>query len=277
MFWKLFGDMHALIIIAQRISFTFLIAWIVLRLIQRKPILYIFRNRKILLPVLATGLLIGTNWFVYIYAVNTNRIVQASMGYYINPLFNVFLGLVFLKEKLNTWQTIALVLAACGVGYMTWDYGRVPWIALYLAFSFGMYGLIKKTTSLDSLSAISAETLLLLPVALLIITGVIGIKEDPLPSYDIRDILLFAASGAVTVFPLYCFAQGAKRIPYSTVGFMQYIAPTFMLLIGTMIFHEAFTPAHIISFGLIWAGLIVYSFTLLRMNAQTKKQKVTEE
>jgi chloramphenicol-sensitive protein RarD len=214
--------------------------------------------------LILTGMLIGLNWFTYVYAVNSARIVEASMGYYINPLLSVVLGIVILKERLNLLQIIAFLLACGGVLYLTIDYGRFPWIALLLACAFGLYGLLKKTTQIESMSSLMIETMFLSPIALGIMFYQISHGRVALFSISVSTDFLLVLAGVITVLPLYWFAQGAKRIPLFSVGFLQYIAPTLMLVIGIFIYNETFTRAHLVSFGFIWIALVLYSLTLVR-------------
>jgi chloramphenicol-sensitive protein RarD len=218
-------------------------------------------------------MLISVNWFLYIWAVNSNHIVEASMGYYISPLFLAFLGILVLREQLNFWQLVALISASIGVIIMTVEYGQVPWIALTLTFTFGLYGLSKKIVRVDSLIGLGLETLLVSPLCLAYITlkyhqgsGVFGVAP-----MTITMLLMF--SGVVTALPLLWFAQAAKKIPLSKVGFIQYLAPTLTLFLGVIIFKEPFTKVHLVSFGCIWWALIIYSFshTSFLKNLQPKK------
>jgi chloramphenicol-sensitive protein RarD len=263
-YWKALKSVPSIEILAHRIIWSFVFTSIVLIVRKRmflRKLLMDGQNRRAL--ILTSGL-IGVNWFTYVYAVNSARIVEASMGYYINPLLNVVLGIVILRERLNPLQVVAFLLACAGVMYLTIDYGRFPWIALLLACAFALYGLFKKTTKIESMSGLMIETMLLSPIALGILffqalRGNIAILHL---SRSIDFFLILA--GLVTVLPLYWFAQGAKRIPLSSVGFLQYIAPTLMLVIGIFVYNEAFTRAHLISFVFIWVALGLYSLTLVR-------------
>lgn len=216
--------------------------------------------------------LIGTNWFVFIYAVSSNQLVQASMGYYINPLLSIFLGLVVLKERLNLWQLLALLLAFGAVLVMTCQYGKFPWISIVLATSFALYGLVKKLSDIDSMISVAGETMLLTPLAVALVTmkASQGASAFGNLSAKITGLLIF--SGIVTGLPLFWFTQGAQKIPPSRIGFIQYLAPTFMLLIGVILYKEPFTGAHKISFGLIWTALALYSLSKTRLLAQIESK-----
>lgn len=192
------------------------------------------------------------------------------MGYYINPLIVVFIGVLFFKERLDYWQIAALTLAFVGVCILTVQYGKIPWVSLILAFSFALYGALKKLINVQSMLGLALETALIMPFAVLLIvsrqlsgTGAIGV----ITSFS---TLLLIGSGVVTAVPLLLFAKGAKRIPLSTLGVTQYISPTISLLLGIFVYHESFTSTHLISFGFIWCGVLVYSIS--QINLATKKQ-----
>ena len=210
---------------------------------------------------LFTSFLLGTNWLIYIWAVNTNHIVEASLGYFINPLVNVCLGMIFLRERLYRWQVISVVLAFIGVLFLTLHYGRVPWIAFTLAFTFGAYGLLRKTAKAGSMVGLLFETAILTPIALVYVIA-LGIQgSGAFLAIGLHTDVLLTGAGLVTAIPLLLFAHGARRIQYSTVGFLQYIAPTGQLLVGVLLYKELFTSTHAISFGLVWVAIIIYSIS----------------
>ena len=263
-YWKALSTVPSFEILAHRILWSFVFVTIVLAArsnVQVKRLLSDPETRK---SLIITGTLIGINWFTYVYAVNSERLVEASMGYYINPLLSVLLGIVVLKERLNLLQVVAFVLACAGVLYLTIDYGRLPWIALLLASAFALYGLFKKTIKVEPMPGLMIETLILLPVALSIIVYQMMIGRGAFLGVSLMTDAFLVFAGVVTVLPLYWFAQGARRIPLSSVGFLQYIAPSLMLLIGIFIFREPFTRTHLVSFGFIWLALALYSMTLVR-------------
>jgi chloramphenicol-sensitive protein RarD len=181
-----------------------------------------------------------------------------------NPILSVFLGIVILRERLNILQLVAFLLACAGVIYLTLDYGRFPWISVVLACAFALYGLFKKTTDVDSMSSLMIETMFLTPIAVFIIAYGAAVGKGALFSFALRTDLLLIGAGVVTTMPLYWFAEGTKRIRLSSVGFLQYIAPSLMLLIGVFVYGEIFTFAHLMSFGLIWCGLVLYTISLMR-------------
>lgn len=211
-----------------------------------------------------TAVLLSTNWLVFIWAVQNDRLLEASLGYYINPLVNVLLGVLFLKERLNTMQRAAVLLATLAVAYQVVGYGRLPWVSLTLAFSFGFYGLLRKRGGFDPLRGLLVETLVMMPLALGFIaflwhqgSGAIAHRGLPMDG-------LLILSGVVTTVPLVLFLEGANRIRLSTLGLMQYATPTLHFLLAVMAYGEAFTMAHAITFGLIWMALGLYSYDAYR-------------
>lgn len=208
----------------------------------------------------ATAVLISINWLTYVWAVANERVVETSLGYFINPLVNVVLGVVLLKERLNSTQWSAVAIAAAGVAWLTVTAGHPPWIALTLALSFGLYGFLRKTADVDSLPGLAIETALLAPVAVayLLWCNMQGTGAMT-PAAGTRINLLLVASGAVTAIPLLLFAFGARRLPYSTVGLLQYVAPSLQLACALLVFHEPFGRTRAIGFALIWIALAIYA------------------
>jgi chloramphenicol-sensitive protein RarD len=263
LFWKLLSGVDALQLLACRIVFSLLFVWILLAVRKEPGWPKILLNPKLLISLAASALLISINWGVYIGAVNSGHTVEASLGYYINPLVSVFLGLVFFKEKLKKAQWVAVALAVAGVIFIALKTTGRIWISLTLALSFGLYGLFKKKTNVDSLVGLASETLILSPLALgwLAFQGLSG--KSAFSGGEIR-IVLLAVSGVITALPLLWFALGARRLPLSLLGFIQFINPCMQLGIGVLVFHEPFTVNHAIAFALIWAALIVYTLSLGR-------------
>jgi len=259
-YWKALNHVPLPQILAHRIVWS-LVFVVLLLFIQRRwkearGVLRFSRNVRVFV---VTGSLLTANWLIYIWAVNTNQIVETSLGYFINPLLNVCLGMVFLRERLHRWQLLSVVLALAGVLFLTLRYGRIPWIALTLAFTFGFYGLLRKTARAESMVGLLCETGILTPIALtyLIIVGLQG--AGIFGFQGLQTDLLLTGAGVVTAVPLLLFAHGARRIQYSTVGFLQYIAPTGQLLVGVLLYKEPFTQAHGISFGLVWLAIVIYA------------------
>jgi chloramphenicol-sensitive protein RarD len=218
------------------------------------------RDRKILGGFAASAILLSLNWFVYIWAVDQGRVVDASLGYFITPLVNVMLGFVLLGERLRPVQWSAVGLAAAGVAWLAWHSGGLPWVALVLAATFGSYGLLRKTAQLGALEGLTLETLLMFPVACAYLVWQNAAGSDAFIGAPLSAQLLLAAAGPITAIPLLMFAAGARRISMSLLGLLQYIAPTLQFLLGVALYHEPFGGARLAGFALIWGGLAVYSF-----------------
>ncbi len=207
----------------------------------------------------ASATLISCNWLIYVWAVNAGHVVDASLGYFINPLLNVVLGVLVLKESLNRAQWTAVSLAAIGVLYLAIVAGRPPWIALALAASFGMYGLIRKVVTVESVPGLATETLLLTPLAVAFLVWVERQGTGALGHSSVRVDALLVGSGLVTALPLALFAYGARLIPLSTLGLLQYVGPTLQFLIGVLVYHEPLARARAIGCVLIWSALAIYA------------------
>ena len=260
-YWKALKSVPAYEIILHRVvwSFAFLILLIVCRHRWHEFLSFI-QTKKVLAIMTVTALLVSCNWLVYIWAVNNGFLLQASLGYYINPLVNVLLGFVFLKERLRRYQRVAVILAGAGVLYLTIFYGQFPWIALTLAGSFGLYGLIRKVAPVGSLVGLAIETLLLTIPSILWLVYLDRNGSGSFLNSRIQITFLLMGASVVTALPLLLFNLGAKRVTLATLGFMQYIAPSCMFVTAVFIFHEPFLHAQLISFVMIWAALAVYSF-----------------
>lgn len=264
LYWKWLGGVPAIEMLAHRVFWAGAVLIVVVPLFQWRALREAFRDPRALLTATLAGILLGANWFVYIWAISADRLVEASLGYYINPLVNVLLGVIFLRERLSRPQTFALALATAGVLVLTFSHGQFPWISIALGFSFGIYGLVKKTGRLNALVSLLIELVLLAPLAGIYIVIIQRAGEG---SFAVGNGLitgLLAGAGIITVTPLLLFGAAVRRIPLSRVGFLQYIAPTIMLLIGTVLYDEPFTRAHAVSFALIWAALAIYTVTMVR-------------
>ena len=215
--------------------------------------------------MLISATLIAGNWLVYIWAIDHDRIVAASLGYYLNPLFNVMLGMVFFRERLSRTQWIAVALAAIGVAVLAWESLHTIWISITLAATFGLYGLVRKSAPVGSLPGLAIETTLLFPIALGYALWAYNYDASPGWGYSTYTDAFLVIGGAVTALPLLLFASAARKMPLSTLGFIQYIGPTIQFLLGVFVYHEPFTQAHAICFGLIWTSLALYSFDSWRM------------
>ena len=224
-----------------------------------------------------SSLLLSGNWLLYIWAVNNGHVIEASLGYFINPLVNVMLGYLVLKERLRPGQWAAIALAAVGVLWLTWQAGHMPWIALMLAASFGGYGLMRKTAKLGALEGLSFETMVLFPFALAYLTWLTLHGENSfLTTTSNTTRWLLVASGPITAIPLLLFASGARKIPLSVLGLLQYIGPTIQLSLGIFLFHEAFTAARLVGFALIWSALALYAGEGLLVSRRKTTQQPEE-
>lgn len=260
LYWGLLKAVPALEIIAHRVIWcaVFVGGWLLwregggwLRAALSGP--------RVLLTLIASSLLISINWGLYIWAVTHEHVVDASLGYFINPLVNVLIGVGLLGETLNRLQWAAVALAVLGVVWLTTQHGQVPWIALILAFSFAFYGLLRKKVAVESVPGLGIESLLLTApaIAYVLWRELGGVGQFLRGSWGTDLLLVFG--GALTAIPLACFAYGARRIPYSLVGILQYLAPTLQLLAGVLVLGETFTRVQTIGFACIWAGLALYA------------------
>ncbi|WP_449540483.1 EamA family transporter RarD [Ferdinandcohnia sp. Marseille-Q9671] len=266
LYWKLVDTIPPVEILAHRIVWSLLfVLGIILVLNKGKQLVTSLKdtvkNKTKVIGVIASSLLISINWVTYIWAVNTDHIIEASLGYYINPLISVLLGILVLKERLLFWQGISFALAGLGVLILTLQYGSFPWVAFTLALSFGFYGLTKKLAKFDSLVGLAMETMVVAPLALIYLTFLFQGGEGSFvgATFDVK--LLLMGAGVATALPLLWFAAGANRIPLSMIGILQYIAPTISLILGVFLFHEHFTKVHLLTFICIWVALLIYSLS----------------
>jgi chloramphenicol-sensitive protein RarD len=258
-YFKALQGVAPLEILGHRIVWSLVVCAALLLALRRWQWLTgLWRQPRVLAWFVASSAMVAMNWFVYIWAVNADRVVDASLGYFINPLVNVLIGAVFLHERLRGAQWVAVAVAAAGVLWLTWQAGAVPWIGLVLALSFGLYGLLRKTAALGALEGLTLETMLLAPLAAAYLLWLAQSGQSEFVQADTTIRLLLAAAGPITAAPLLLFAAGARRIPFSTLGLLQYLGPTLQLLIGVWLYHEPFAER---AFGyvLIWIALAVFS------------------
>lgn len=263
LYWNVLSSASSFEIIAYRISFSFVTVLIFLAATKNLKVFNIIKNKKKMILIAVGALLLAINWTIYIYAIGIGDYTQASMGYYINPIVSILLGMIFLKEKLTKWQIVALILVSIGVIYYIFSQGNIPIIALTLAVTFGLYGLYKKTVGLDSVQSLSMEVAILFPISLIVLF-VIG-NNDGIIFFNsgvLQNIFIILA-GIVTLGPLFLFAKGVKRIPLTRVGFLQYIAPSLMLVSG-LILGNKFSMHQVVCFLFIWAGLAVYTVSNIK-------------
>lgn len=270
-YWKLINSVFSIEILSNRIAWAFVFTIVIIAVTKQWDELKgIAKDRKQMVYIFIAAILITINWGLYIWTVNSDKIVDASLGFYINPLLAAALGVLIFKEKLSYWAGAGLIIASIGVIIKTVQYGKIPWISLGLAISFGLYGAIKKSVKASSIVGLTLETAMITPVAAayLVSRQVGGVSafqtEGPLV------ILLLIGAGVVTAVPLLLFASGARRLPLSLIGFTQYISPTISLLIGIFVYHEGFTTVDLIAFCFIWAALAIYSFSQISLAKSPK-------
>jgi len=257
-YWKFLHQVPALQVIGHRISWSFVLLVGILLVTRQWNAFRATLTPKVFGIYTIAAILLTINWLVYVWGVNAGFIVETSLGYFINPLLSVLLGVIFLRERLRPVQWVPVGIAAIGVIYLTAVYGRLPWIALSLAFSFGFYGFVKKLAPLGSLYGLTLETGIAFPLALIYLLIVEMNGSAAFAHESPSTTLLLIGAGAVTTIPLLMFASAAKQIPLSVVGLLQYIAPTIQFLIGVFLYKEPFDHAHLIGFGIVWVALVIF-------------------
>ncbi len=277
LFWKLLEHVDSVEVLVGRVVWSFIFTVLAILMIGQRSALfgdlqYLWQHKKQLVSLVAASFMITVNWFVFIYAVNSHQMLETSLGYYINPLISVLFGMLFFKERLTRVQLGAVLIALVGVLIMTINYARLPWIALCLAFSFATYGVLKKRVVLDALRGLAIETLFTLPIALILYAYLFQKGTASFLHISLSTDVLLMASGVVTAIPLICFAKGAQRIPLYLIGFLQYIAPTTMLIIGVVLYKEPFTKMEILAFSAIWLALALFSLSTLREQLMKKRK-----
>jgi len=276
-YWHQLNSISASVILVFRIILSAITLLIVVFAAKNVRFISYFKDKSLRRRLALASLMISINWILFIYAVNNDYVLQASLGYYINPLISILLGIVFLREKLGKAKIIAVSLAALGVGYMTISLGSVPYISLALAVSFGLYGFIKKKLQLDSYNALLVETIMLSLPAIMYTLYLLFSRSFPLQDVSGLQIAFLLMAGVITCLPLILFNEGAKRIPLSSLGFLQYLTPTLMLLIGVFLYGESFTKVHMVSFALIWVGYFIYIFSLIFSPKPTPENKISSD
>ena len=259
-YWKALQTVPALEILVHRTVWSLVFVLILQAILRRWDWLRLVRQQPRMLRIfLGSTVLLSLNWLTYIWAVNAGHVVDASLGYFINPLVSVLLGMIFLGERLRPWQGVAVGLAAASVLYLTLGLGSLPWIALVLAGTFGFYGLLRKTAPLGSMEGLSVETALLSLPALAYLLALEATGQGSFGHAGATTSLLLAFTGVVTAVPLLLFAWAARNTTLATVGILQYIAPTFQFLLGLLVYHEPFSPARLLGFGGVWLALVIYT------------------
>ena len=271
MYFKLIGQVPAMEILMHRIIWSVLVLVLLVAVTGKiNKVKQAILNPKVMQILLISGLLLAANWFIFIWAINNNHLLDASLGYYINPLLNVFLGRLFLGERLRRMQKVAVGLALSGVAYFIVSYGQLPWVALALAGTFGIYGLLRKQVAVDSLPGLLIESVFLLPPAIVYWIWFAGEYSNMLTNDLPLNITLICA-GIVTTAPLLCFTAAAKRIMFSTLGFFQYIGPSLMFVLAAAVYGEPLDNSKLVMFAFVWLALGLCSYDSLRQYQKVKK------
>ena len=258
-YWKLLKHVPAIQLIGHRIIWSFILLAAFLLVFRKWPELCsLAAARKVIGIYLAAAVLVGFNWFIYVWAVNAGYIVEASLGYFITPLLSVLLGVVFLRERLRLFQWISVAAAAAGVVYLTAVYGRLPWIALGLAFTFSFYGLVKKTAPLSSIYGLALESGILFLPGMLFLAYQDWVGRGAFLHTGLTSDLLMVTAGLITTVPLIMFSSAAQTIPLTTIGIMHYITPTCQFLLGVLVYDETFTISQAVGFAVVWTALILF-------------------
>ncbi|AMF97878.1 EamA family transporter RarD [Vibrio harveyi] len=271
-YFKSIAEVSPLEILSHRVIWSFFLLAALLHFGRHwRSVRDIIKNKTKMMFLVSTAILVGANWLIFIWAVNSNHMLDASLGYYINPLINVLLGMVFLGERLRKLQWFAVVLAACGVLVQLIVFGSVPVVAIALAMSFGFYGLLRKKVSVEAQTGLFIETLVMLPAAALYLLFIASSPTSNMLDNPMQLNTLLIAAGVITTLPLLCFTGAATRLKLSTLGFFQYIGPSLMFLLAVLIYGEPFTSDKAITFAFIWGALVVFSFDGLRNNRKSRK------
>jgi chloramphenicol-sensitive protein RarD len=271
-YWKWLSALPATTILAHRVVWSLLFSALLLAISHRwRELRAALSGRATLVPLFASSLLIGGNWLVFIWAVNHDRVIEASLGYYLTPLANVALGRIFLGERLAPLQLAAVALAFAGVVQLAFGVTTAPWIALFLAGSFALYGLVRKVAPVSPIPGLAIETLLLTPVAFGYLAWLQQSGAGAFPHEDPKLVALLVLSGGITATPLLLFAAAARRLPLSTLGFFQYIGPSITLIVAITVFGEPFTRRQAVTFGFIWSALALFSLSSVRAYREARR------
>jgi chloramphenicol-sensitive protein RarD len=264
-YWKLLKTVPASELLAHRVLWSFAVgALLVAGLRQGRELAAALRSRRQLLPILASSLLIAANWLIFIIAVNSGRVLATALGYFLNPLVNVLLGVVFLGERLTRGQRLAVGIGAAGVAGWAIELGQAPWISLSLAASFGLYGLVRKVAAVGPLVGFTLEVALLAPAALAYLALLGGRDAQAVPQQSAFLQALVAGAGVITAAPLLCFISAARRLPLSTLGFLQYLSPSISFLLAVAFYDEPFGRAQAVAFSCVWVALALFSLATRR-------------
>ncbi|HWK21518.1 MAG TPA: EamA family transporter RarD [Ureibacillus sp.] len=283
LYWKLLAHVDSLEVLVSRVIWSFVFTFVFILLIKQRHLLIedlksLWKNKKLFISLLGASFVISCNWFLYIFAVNNNHVVDASLGYYINPLITVLFGMIFFKEKLSKLQISAVIVAFIGVLSLTIGYGEVPWIALLIAFSFATYSALKKQITLNATRGLVIETLVMLPIALVYYIYIMSTNKMSFLQVSWQTDILLILGGIVTAIPLVLFAKGAKLLPQYVIGFIQYMTPTIVLVLGIVLYHEPFSKTELLSFMFIWLSIVIFTFsTIIETKRRVQINKTTAE
>jgi chloramphenicol-sensitive protein RarD len=277
-YWKSMQTVPATEILCHRMVWSLVVMVVILGIKKR----WLWLRRAVtdpatLITFLGTASLLAVNWFTYVWAVNSGHLIEASLGYFINPLFTVLLGVLFLRERPRFWQWSAIVVATCGILFLTMKYGAFPWIALVLASTFGIFSLLRKTTSLDTIEGLSLETMILFIPA---VAYLLYLEHADMASFvhaGTATTILLSLAGLVTLLPLLFFVTAARKITLTNLGMLQYIAPTFQFLLGVFVYGEPFTRTRLIGFIIIWIALLIYSVESFLVGSKKRTASVELE
>ena len=280
LYWRMLQTVSPAEILINRMIWSFVTLFIVifgLRLLKtlKETVIGIIKDKKKLALLILAAALISINWFVFTFAMVSGRVIEASLGYYINPILNILIGVVILKERLNKYQSIAALMVTIAVLYLTIAYGSFPWIALVLAASFGCYGIVKKFIPVDPFFGLFLETALIFPVATFFFTFLLFNGTSAYLQSNTTIILLLMGAGFITISPLFFFSKAIKQLPLSFLGFLQYIGPSINMVVAIFILGENFTRIHLITFGLIWLACLLFSTSHLLPGGSTAAKKST--
>ncbi len=271
LYFKMFSHIPAFEVLAHRILWTVVLLGLFILFSRRsRHVRAVLTNKKILGTLLVSSLLVSLNWLIFIWAISHSMILEASLGYFINPLVSIALGMIFLQEKLRLWQWVAVAMSVFGVANLIAQLGAVPWVALSLAFLFGFYGLIRKVAVVDAFSGLFVETTLILPPILIYLIYIGFQGEAAFGSSDLTFDFLLVFLGAVTAIPLLLFTFSARKLRLSTLGFCQYITPSAQFILAVFLYNENFTLAHQVTFGMIWTALAIYTLDTTFSRRKTK-------
>ena len=260
LYWPLLEPAGAVEILAHRILWSLVTMGVIAVVLRRGPrVRALFVDRRTFTLLALAAVVVTVNWATYIWGVNNGRVVETSLGSFIHPLVTLLMGVFILRERLRPLQWVAMGVAAAAVGVLTLDYGRLPWVALILAFSFGSYGLAKKTANVGAIDSLVVETSVIAPVAAVYVGWLATSGQSSFASHGAGHALLFATTGIVTAIPLICFGGAAIRVPMVTLGLLQYLAPILQFALGVLWFHEDMPAGRWIGFGLVWAALVLFT------------------